>query len=55
MMLVYVKPENEEIEAWELPIKQAKTHELLLKRIHKYLQKEYQDKKYKIIGIFTEL
>lgn len=49
MILVYVKPENEEQQTcWELPIKHAKTHKHLMKRIHKMLKEEYGDVKYEI-------
>ena len=54
MILVYVKPEDEKQQTcWELPIKYAKTHEHLMKRIHKMLKQEYKTTKYEIKQILT--
>jgi hypothetical protein len=56
MILVYVKPENEEQQTcWELPIKYAKSQKHLLARIHKMLKEEYKDVKYEIKQILTSL
>lgn len=54
MILVYVKPENEEQQTcWELPIKYAKSHNHLLKRINKMLKEEYKNVGYEIKQILS--
>ena len=54
MILVYVKPENEDCETcWELPIRSAKSQVHLMKRIHKMLKEEYKEIKYTITRMMT--